>query len=1115
MSTRIALLHHIERRYSRRAVLPTHWLRLRPAPHTPSEIQAYSLNIQTRPHFLNWVRDPFENHLARLDLPEPVLDLTLEVELIADLKSINPFDFLVEPLAVTHPFAYPEQLQKELKPYLHVGRIGPRLADWLGVLDQSRGYILEKLNAINTAVYRHWSVTSRVTDGMPNPPKTDHSMTEYLEMALTRDHASHWEAACLLTLSLRSLGLAARFTSGYRIFLAPAGSPPGNDLASLHAWSEVFLPGAGWIGLDPAAGIFTHQGYLPLASTPDMLRALPVVSQEQTEFDQHHETIRVRRLLPSPKPSPYSDTQWADIGAVGHSVDTLLERADLRLANSTSLCFVADTPERASEWATTSLGTNKRASAEELLNRLRVRFAPGGIIHESQGEWFAGEMLPRWRLNVFFRADGRPIWQSPTLLGPLVKGAGLNAKDAEYFAQILLNKLGIPGHYLLPAHEDPLHELWLKRSQTQFQPPAEVLSSPTKRQELAIHLSETRCEPVGYVLPLRWDPVSEKWTSGAWSFRRAALYLIPGGSSLGFRLPLDSLPIGDDAPTELTSERCQFEERPLLPEIHGELSARLTTVMKTPAIEQADSDRPGKGAPRTALCLQIRQGRLYVFMPPLTHLEHYLDLLTTLEATAFGTGIPINLEGYEPPEDHRLLRLTLEPEAGVLRVTLPLSNNWNQSVEWLTTTYREAEKTGLRALRIAENGRVLPPGGSADLVLGGEQPACSPFLLRPQLLHSVIAYWQRHPSLSYFFSGRMIGPSGTAPRPDEGRADALYELDIALARMPKETSPLPWLPDRILRHLLTDPAGDMRHAEIRVDRLYEPNRPSQRLGQIMLRSFETAPDHRLAAAQLLLVRGLLAYLVERPVKDRLIDWGTSLHDRFMLPRLLWEDLSEVLRDLNEIDIPIQTEWFRPFLDLRFPLLGRVQLGDIGLELRPAQEPWPLLSEEATSAGMTRFIDPANDRVQVEVFGATPNRHVLVCNGRRVSLQSTGTKGQYVAGVRYKAWNPVATLHPTIPPVYSLVFDLIDAWSNTVLGGFTYFPPHPDAWHSLGTPIHPPETDSSGDQRHLRPQPITPPPWNQGGRFIKTGSGNQKLDPPPVSLNPRYPYLLDLTFSGIS
>ena len=1099
MSTRIALTHRMDLRFDRQVQLSTHWLRLRPAPHTKATLEAYSLKVEPDTSFLNWVRDPYENYLARLDLPEPVSGLGLVVEVIAELVPANPFNFLVEPYAFKYPFAYPSHHAKELAPYLRIGQQSPAVLAWLDGLTLAPGYITERLGELNLKLNKTFPATQDSRPGIVD-----------LEAMLRQGRGSNSDLAWLLTLSLRSLGLAARFTSGY--LAMPASAEGGVDMAKLHAWSEVYLPGAGWVGLDPSVGVFTAEGHIPLATAPEPLRTLPVVGYVEACQETFREDISLRRLLPKPVSWPYGESQWADMQALGAKIDAESSAQAVDLSVAIDLAFVSAYYAGEPEWTTAALGPNKRQVAAELLDRLRKRLAPGGVLHLGQCDWYSGEAVPRWRLGSFFRADGVPVWRNPELLGFRQVSFPISPSDAKRFAELLAANLGIAPDFIQPAHEDGLHQLWTNRGIFDYAPRAEDLREPARRHALAELLSQNQGEPTGFVLPMRWDGARSAWASGSWKFRRNTLYLTPGDFSMGYRLPLASLLAGNQGAEESDPERCPFEEREALAPDTGELSARFASFTDSPNPELEAADDPTadiRRPPRTAVCIQVRHGRLFVFLPPLTHLEHYLDLVAAIESAAEKTGIPVMLEGYEPPEDFRLCRLLAEPEPGILKLSLPAAHGFERRQELTAAAYREAEACGLRAERILTDGKREPPGGRSAMRLGGKTPADSPFLQCPQLLRSLIVYWQRHPCLSYFFAGRSIGPGGAAPRPDEGRDDALYELSTALQRFPAGANPMPWLPDRLLRHLLADAAGDMKRAELRIDHLYPPERSSLRLGKIQIRSFETPPDPRMAMLQSLLVGGILAHLAKTPTSSALTDWGPALHDRFMLPRMLWDDLQAVLRDLDGAGLPFQLDWFEAFHALHFPVLGRVQTGDLGLRLRHAHEPWPVLAEETTASGVARFVDSANARVEVTCTGLTPSRYALVCNGHRTPLQETGVAGEWVCGVRFKAFNPPSTLHPTKPPVNRLSFDLVDLWTGKVVMGCTYFPPRP-AVTGLAAPVS--TTEPGGDGKPSdRPTsiPVIMPSWSAGGGFLPKGSGLQRIIPPPLQFDPRHPYLLDL------
>lgn len=1097
VTIRIALNHRIARTFDRHVRLSTHWLRLRPAPHTVAPISAYSLRIDTEPHFLNWVRDPYENYIARVDFPEPVNRTVIDVELLLELAPVNPFEFLVDPEAKMYPVDYSDQLRKELAPYLRASSATPQMENWLKGFSRRSQPIVESLSEINAKIYEAFPTTS---SGCAGPVDCI--------TVLSKRQASPWELAWLATLTFRSLGLAARFTSGYKI--VTANNDQQNDFAMLHGWTELFLPGAGWIGLDPAAGVFTNETYVPLSSAPEPLRALPFSGYRDACDELIHEEILVRRLSTQNKIDSNPRSDISDIRTVGNRVDKQLSQADIHLATAVELTFVSTINSTSPEWTTHALGAEKLRIAEQLCDRMALRLASGTVLHQSQGAWIGGEPLPRWRLNCIFRRDGEPLWTGNSITRRL----GLDERkcshaDARNFAQALVDALGISRDYLISTFEDALFDLSNNVCHVNFQPSATELADPDQRNALASRLSSTAADPAGYALPLRWNYVSESWTSGQWQFRRSGMFLTPGDSAMGFRLPLDSLPTSSDEQNEPHLERSPFEDRPASPTIHGETSARHSEFTSRPQAPTYADIKDAHPTPKTALCVEMRNGQLHAFIPPLTHLEHYLSLVAVINRVATSLSISVALEGYAPPTDFRVIQFTVEPDCGVLRVRLPKTESSAQQMDWIETCYEEATALGLASTRTLSDGSVVPAGGDISLILGSDRPSESPFLLKPSLLRSLITYWQRHPSLSYFFARQEIGPSGAAARPDEGRDDALYELTIALDRIPSGDCAHPWISDRLLRHLLADPAGDIKKAEVCIDELYSPSNQEKRLGQIALRCFDMRETPTSAAAQTLLVKGLLVLFSQSPTSNQLIDWGPALHDRFMLPRMLWQDLSEVLRDLNNIGLPFQDHWYSPILEQTLPLIGDVQIGDITLELRTAREPWPLLAEEVVAGRTVRFIDSAIQRVQVRVSGLTPDRYVLTCNQRFVPLQSTSIRGENIAGIRFKAWNPSSTRHPTRSPARSLLFTLVDTWKNRVAGGITYIPKRPDV---RGVADVAPSTTAA-----VWPQPpanrespaVNTAPWAAPGRIAAIEGGQTPPMIPNKSCDSNLPYLLDL------
>ena len=876
MAIRVCCRHVTHYLFDRPVGLAPHVLRLRPAPHSRTPIRAYSLRITPAEHFLNWQQDPFGNYLARLVFPAPSRELKIEVEVVADMTVINPFDFFIEESAQQWPFAYEESLRKELAPYFEADSAGPLLAGWLqGVCREPIGTV-DFLVALNRRVREAVDYAIRMEPGVQSCEET-----------LARKIGSCRDSAWLLVNILRQLGLAARFVSGYLVQLTsdeksldgPSG--PEADFTDLHAWTEVYVPGAGWIGLDPTSGLLAGEGHIPLACTPHPASAAPVtgatdVCEVEFRFDNSvtriHEDPRVTK--------PYSDAQWARIDALGKQVDADLNAGDVRLTMGGEPTFVSIDDMESPEWNTRADGPHKRQLASQLVRRLREVFGKGGLLHFGQGKWYPGEPLPRWSYGCYWRKDGAPVWRNPRLLADIEADGGMTVADAGRFAHHLAVALGVKPHYVIPGFEDTFYYLWKEGTLPENVDPLQAdLKDPLERRYLAQLLDRGLEVPTGFALPLQWDFVGNAWHSGPWPFRRGRMVLIPGGSGMGLRLPLDSLPwmAPEDRPVQ--PEHDQFGPLPELADYHGEVAQRFHRVEAAAADHppQEFADPPGAplvAVPHTALCVEAREGRLHVFMPPLTMLEHYLGLIAAVEATAGELSLPVVIEGYEPPRDYRLERLLVTPDPGVIEVNIHPAASWRELVDNTVTLYEEARQSRLGTEKFMLDGRHTGTGGGNHITIGGATPADSPVLRRPDLLRSLVTYWQHHPALSYLFSGMFIGPTSQAPRVDEARNDALYELEIAFQQMPRGEVPAPWLVDRLLRNLLIDMTGNTHRAEFCIDKLYSPDSPSGRLGLVELRAFEMPPHARMSLVQNLLLRTLIAWFWKKPYDHDLVRWGT-------------------------------------------------------------------------------------------------------------------------------------------------------------------------------------------------------------------------------------------------
>ena len=1206
MSIHAAINHVTHYSYDRLVALGPQVIRLRPAPHCRSKIISYSLKIEPPVHFLNWQQDPFANYQARLVFPEKTKSFKVTVDVVMDMAVYNPFDFFLEPDAEEFPFTYEADLKQELASYLVPESVTPLVQTFLDKIDRTKRRSVIFLVDLNQSVHQAINYTIRMEPGVQTPEET-----------LALGSGSCRDSAWLMVNLLRHCGLAARFVSGYLIQLKPdvksLDGPSGTevDFTDLHAWCEVYLPGAGWVGLDATSGLLAGEGHIPLACTPQPSGAAPIEGRSdkcEVEFAHH---MQVTRVYESPRVTkPYTEDQWADIMALGEAVDNELVAGDVRLTMGGEPTFVADSDRDAPEWNTDALGPTKRGFATELVHKLRNEYGQGGFLHFGQGKWYPGEQLPRWALNIYWRADGQPVWNNPALFTDERHPTHYTHQDASRFTQLLAAKLGVTGKFVQTAYEDTWYYLWRERRlPVNVDPFNSKLDDEMERARLRRVFEQKLDTPVGYVLPIKVagydDLYGAAWTTGPWFLRDERMYLMPGDSPMGLRLPLDSLPwvseadfpylIEQDpsilvdalpvyqtiaakyAPGTVGLALCaaarataaaatasykfapgnylagagkQSEAARKMQPSTGPVAASAANAQSHNQTEPADFVRaPGQQESahwitRTALCVEVRDPRrasgpaveavgeksgvLYVFMPPLEKLEHYLDLLAAIEATAQELGMQLVIEGYPPPRDPRLKLLSVTPDPGVIEINIHPVTHWKELVYNTEFLYNAAFESRLSAEKFMTDGRHTGTGGGNHFVMGGATPSDSPFLRKPELLASLLLYWHNHPSLSYLFSGMFVGPTSQAPRVDEARNDQLYELEIALeqiyknreiyGRFPAEppqgksaptggkepnevgergSHPMPpWLVDRTLRNILIDATGNTHRSEISIDKMYSPDSATGRLGLLELRAFEMPPHPHMSSVQQLLLRALIARFWKAPYRAPATRWGTELHDRFMLPKFIEMDFHDVMAEMRSAGYAFDDSWFAPHMEFRFPLVGSVCSAGIELTLRCALEPWHVMGEENSAGGTARYVDSSLERIEVRVTGLNQSRYVVTCNGRALPLQATGVVGEYVAGVRYKAWNPPSSLHPTIGVHAPLTFDIVDTWMKRSLGGCQYHVSHPGGLSYETLPVNAFEAES----RRL-------------SRFVVMGHTPGVMQVPPATIHVpgsrEFPFTLDL------
>ena len=994
-------------------------IRLRPSLHCRTPILSYSLHVAPVEHTLSWQLDPSSNQQARVLFPKKTSEFAVEVTFVADLSPLNPFDFLLDPAAEEYPFQYAPDVARDLHPYLLIDPPGPLLRAFVEGCRDQRTSTVNLLLLLNRKVRDEIGYVTRLEHGIQASEET-----------LQKRSGSCRDSAWLLIECLRNLGIAARFVSGYLIQLGGdektglngAKSGPQSDSADLHAWAEAFLPGAGWIGLDPTSGLLAGEGHIPLACTSSCDQAAPISgTAERASIDFGYE-MSVRRLDgPRPQAQADADAQWLRIRQVADRVDADLQAQDVRLTMGGEPTYVGvDQPESA-QWNIDALGDEKRACGLTLIRALREKLAPGGLLHYGQGKWYPGEQLPRWALSCFWRADGVPVWEDVKLIALENHDYGLEASDALRFTRALTRRLQVTAENILPAFEQ----------------------------------DAPRTEPAGYVLPIRRrqpDGVL-RWSSQWWFPNEGRIVLSPGDSPIGYRIPTEAMPWTAPDVLEYSFADAPFVDRVRLP------TSKLRCMELFDANPEADSLPPVarsldgvRELIRPSLCVRIRDGRLHVSLPYAPVLVDYLDLVSAIEDTCRYLQLPIWVEGYAPAADPRLRSCSVTPDPGVLEINMPPAQTWEELEQISMLLDHEARRNRLVSEKFNFNGNCEATGGGSHIVIGGLTTADSPVLRRPDLLRSMVAFWQNHPSMSYLFSGTYVGPTSQYPRVDETRMDALYELDVSFRHLLSSDCP-PYMVDGLFRNLLADMTGNTHRAEFCIDKLFPPEGVGPPLGLLELRAFEMQPNMRMGLLQMLLVRALVCAFWKAPFDGALIPWGTMLHDRFMLPYFVMQDFVEVLAHIRQSGFDFETEWFASHFEFRFPKVGSISSGGVEVELRRALEPWNVLAEETASGRTVRNVDSSVERVQVKVSGLTPDpRYIVACNGRSVPLRPATEPGVAVGGVRFRARKLSATMHPTIPVHSPLTFTLMDRRNERSLAQCVYRIDPPEGREYKGLPV---------------------------------------------------------------
>jgi uncharacterized protein (DUF2126 family)/transglutaminase-like putative cysteine protease len=1068
---RVLITHSSRYQFDGPTKFGPHLIRLRPADHAAAKIESYRLLIDIE-HRLHWQRDPHGNHLARVTFPRDTTphELPIVVELTADISPRNPFDFFVDDRARQVPFVYPDGLHDELDPFLRDHPSydqGPLCEAFFSTLP-SKGDIVEVLVECTRLVAQRVVYVIRNEAGVWTPEQT-----------LEHGRGSCRDSATLLIAALRSRGIATRFASGYLVQLADEGMIPdeprgvSSDVVDLHAWVEAYVPGAGWIGLDATSGLFAGEGHIPLACTAVPGSAAPVDgSADRVATSLQFETTVTRLGFEPRVTAPIDEHSWHSLLAAGDAADAILLAQGLTVTVGGEPTFNARVNGDLPEWRGEALGPAKWIKGLQLAELLQTRLAPASVLLHRIGKHYPGESMPRWALDICARRDGVELWPQrklPTLA---------TADAARLLAQAICVQLGIAdvqprGH---EAFEDPWPLLQTEHALPPNADPRRYdLDDDETRRRLAAHFDRGWSTPAGYAIPLARRDDRQGWLSETWSLRREQLFLLAGDGPMGMRLPLNSIQGSALVPLwPQWIDEPQFAD----PRRDDDQSQRIAS---------SKSPRPVSIGIRTALCVQARGDTLWVFVPPVPGFDDFIALIAAIDGARTEVGFDFRLEGYPPPPSSNLQRFAVTPDPGVLEVNLPPVDSCRSSAALLDTVFDAALRIELHSEKYLLDGRVAGSGGGNHITIGGPTPETSPFFVRPDLLASLVAFAQLHPSLSYMFTGLFVGPTSQAPRLDETRPSAVDDLALALPRVLRQAPP-PWMIDGIFRHLLVDPTGSTHRAEISIDKLCDPNTSFGRQGLVELRAFEMPPHPRMISAQVVLVRALLASFAKAPITTPVVHWGAELHDRFLLPHWLWADFERVLAHIRQHNIAIPAAAYKPFIELRCPVIGQLHGDGVTIDVRNAIEPWAVLGEEAGASGTVRYVDSSMERIEIVAKDFDPTRHLIAVGGLSggdgiaLPMHRGAEPGLFVGGVKFRAWNPPHAMHPHFGVHHPLRIELIDRLSERGLAAAAYHVWHPEGRAFEAEPLTRTEASARRAQRFTHEGPSL---WPARARTIST------------------------------